>query len=148
MFIGAKNSGKTYGLVKMIKNSKDLPIKDSKGNILQISTILFSPTGKSEANPIYTTLKSFDFENDVVEDYTGNKLTSKSSEVEKDKEDKEDFNKHVKAYKKIEKNDKIKLIDSENLVLLYEYDFEHFNNIPQPKYKHPPIVFNIGRFNR
>ena len=60
MFIGAKNSGKTYGLVKMIKNYEDQPIKDSKGNTLEIRTILFSPTGKSEANPIYTTLKSLD----------------------------------------------------------------------------------------
>jgi hypothetical protein len=50
MFIGAKNSGKTYGLVKMIKNYEDQPIKDSKGNTLEIRTILFSPTGKSEAN--------------------------------------------------------------------------------------------------
>ena len=54
MFIGAKNSGKTYELVKMIKNYEDQPIKDSKGNTLEIRTILFSPTGKSEANPIYT----------------------------------------------------------------------------------------------
>jgi len=52
MFIGAKNSGKTYGLVKMIKNYEDQPIKDSKGNLLEIRTILFSPTGESEANPI------------------------------------------------------------------------------------------------
>jgi hypothetical protein len=69
MFICAKNSGKTYGLVKIIKNYEDQPIKDSKNNTLQIRTILFSPTGKSEAYPIYTTLKSLDFENDVIENY-------------------------------------------------------------------------------
>ncbi len=39
----------------MIKNYEDQPIKDGKGNVLEIRTILFSPTGKSEANPIYTT---------------------------------------------------------------------------------------------
>jgi len=33
MFIGSKNSGKTYGLVKMIKNYEDYPVKDSKGHI-------------------------------------------------------------------------------------------------------------------
>ena len=58
MFIGSKNSGKSYGLVKMIKNYEEQPVKDSKGNILEIRTILFCPTGNSEANPIYTTLKS------------------------------------------------------------------------------------------
>ena len=77
MFIGSKNSGKTYGLVKMIKNYEDKPVKDSKGNTLEIKTILFSPTGKSEANPIYTSLKSLDFENDVIENYTDNKLIEK-----------------------------------------------------------------------
>ena len=77
MFIGSKNSGKSYGLVKMIKNYEDKPIKDSKGNTLEMRTILFSPTGKSEANPIYTSLKSLDFENDVIENYTDNKLIEK-----------------------------------------------------------------------
>ncbi len=52
MFIGSKNSGKSYGLVKMIKNYEEQPVKDSKGNILEIRTILFCPTGNSEANPI------------------------------------------------------------------------------------------------
>jgi hypothetical protein len=45
-------------LYEMIKNYEDQPIKDSKGNALEIRTILFCPTGKSEANPIYTTLKA------------------------------------------------------------------------------------------
>ena len=44
----------------MIKNYEEQPIKDSKGNILEIRTILFSPTGKSEANPKYTSLSSLD----------------------------------------------------------------------------------------
>ena len=143
MFIGSKNSGKTYGLVKMIKNYEDKPVKDSKGNTLEIKTILFSPTGKSEANPIYTSLKSLDFENDVIENYTDNKLIEKLNEIEKDKEDIEDYNKYVKAYKIFEKNENLNLIDPEYLILLYEYDFEHYNNIPQPKYTHPPIVFII-----
>jgi hypothetical protein len=42
-----------------------------------------------------------------------------------------------------EKNDNIDLIDPEDLKLLYEYDFEHYNNIPQPKHRHPPIEFII-----
>ena len=129
MFIGAKNSGKTYGLVKMIKNYEDQPIKDSKGNTLEIRTILFSPTGKSEANPIYTTLKSLDFTNDVIEQYTDNKLIDKLNEIEKDKEDIEDYNKYVKAYKIFEKNENINLIDPEYLILLHQYDFEHYENI-------------------
>ena len=84
MFIGSKNSGKTYGLVKMIKNYEEQPIKDSKGNILEIRTTLFSPTGKSEANPVYTLLSSLDFDNDVIDNYTDDKLIEKLNEIEKD----------------------------------------------------------------
>ena len=143
MFIGSKNSGKSYGLVKMIKNYEEQPVKDSKGNVLEIRTILFCPTGNSEANPIYTTLKSLDFSNDVILNYSDTKLIEKLNEIEKDKQDIEDYNKYVKAYKIFEKNENINLIDPEYLILLHEHDFEHYNNIPKPRYKHPPIVFII-----
>jgi hypothetical protein len=143
MFIGSKNSGKSYGLVKMIKNYEEQPVKDSKGNILEIRTILFCPTGNSEANPIYTSLKSLDFQNDVILNYSDTKLMEKLNEIEKDKEDIEDYKKYVRAYKMFEKNDNINLIDPEYLVLLHEHDFEHYNNIPKPKYNHPPIIFMI-----
>ena len=143
MFIGSKNSGKSYGLVKMIKNYEEQPVKDSKGNILEIRTILFCPTGNSEANPIYTSLKSLDFSNDVILNYSDTKLIEKLNEIEKDKQDIEDYNKYVKAYKIFEKNENINLIDPEYLILLHEHEFEHYKNIPQPKYKHPPIVFII-----
>ena len=51
--------------------------------------------------------------------------------------------KYAKAYKIFEKNDNINLIDPQYLILLHEYDFEHYLNIPQPKYKHLTIVFII-----
>jgi len=127
----------------MIKNYEEQHVKDSKGNILEIRSILFCPTGNSEANPIYTTLKSLDFSNDVILNYSDTKLIEKLDEIEKDKQDIEDYNKYVKAYKIFEKNENINLIDPEYLILLHEHDFEHYNNIPKPKYKHPPIVFII-----
>ena len=74
---------------------------------MEIRTIIFSPTGKSEANPIYTSLSSLDFDNDVIENYTDDKLIEKLNEIEKDKEDIEDYKKYVRAYKIFEKNDKI-----------------------------------------
>ena len=143
MFIGAKCSGKTYGLVKMIKNYESSPIKNSDGNTIPMRTILMCPTASSSANPIYTTLKSLDFSNDVILNYSDTKLIEKLNEIEKDKQDIEDYNKYVKAYKIFEKNENINLIDPEYLILLHEHDFEHYNNIPKPTYKHPPIVFII-----
>mmetsp|Transcript_15447 Transcript_15447/g.41917 ORF Transcript_15447/g.41917 Transcript_15447/m.41917 type:complete len:117 (+) Transcript_15447:327-677(+) len=51
MFIRSKNSGKSYGLVKMIKSYGEHPITFYKGNRLEIRTILDFPTGNSDANP-------------------------------------------------------------------------------------------------
>ena len=76
MFLGAKNSGKTTGLCKLIHNYEEYPIKDYKGNILPIRTILFAPTAYSQANPIYKTLKSLD-ENDIILEYPDEILLDK-----------------------------------------------------------------------
>ncbi len=52
MFIGAKNSRKSYGLENLLKIYEDEPTKDSDNNTLQIRTILFCPTANFAANPI------------------------------------------------------------------------------------------------
>jgi hypothetical protein len=59
LFVGAKNSGKTYGLVKLLKNFEKYPIYNSDGDKLDIKIILWCPTAHSKCNPIYTTLKDF-----------------------------------------------------------------------------------------
>ena len=69
VFIGSKNSGKTYGLVKMLKNYESQPIKNSDGDTLPMRTILFCPTASSMANPIYSTLKSL-CEEDMILNYS------------------------------------------------------------------------------
>ena len=77
MFIGAKNSGKSYGLVKLLKFYEDEPIKDSDNNTLQIRTILFCPTANSAANPIFQSLKSLQ-EEDIILIPTTNKPKSRN----------------------------------------------------------------------
>ena len=64
---------------------------------MEIRTILFSPTGKSdEAKPIYTSLSSLDFDTDVIENYTDDKMMEKLNEIEKDKEDIEEYKNMLK----------------------------------------------------
>lgn len=143
LFIGAKNSGKTYGIIKLIKNYEDAPVRDSSGNNLPIRTILFCPTGNSEANPIYKTLNSLDFENDVILQYTENALLDKIDEIEQDKKDIEEYNKYCKAYKHYLKVDDMNKLEYDDIMLLYEKNFEDPENIQKPKYKFPPVVFMI-----
>lgn len=144
MFIGAKNSGKTYGLVKMIKNYEEYPIKDSSGNILPIRVILFCPTGQSEANPIYKTLKYLDDE-DIILSYSDEKLMEKIHSVQEIKDEIEERNEYLNAFKKFVKlgEDKINLLTPEELLILHKYDFILPIHLPSLKYKHPPVHFFI-----
>ena len=66
--------------------------------------MLFSPTGKSDANPIYISLSSLNSDNDVLEKYTDNKLIEILNETEKDQEEIEDYKnslKHIKYLKRM-----------------------------------------------
>lgn len=144
MFIGAKNSGKTYGLVKLIKNYEEQPIKDSDGNILPMRVILFCPTGNSEANPIYKTLKYLD-DDDIVLSYTEEALLDKINEVQNIKEEIEERAEYLKTWKRFLKvgEDRIDLLTPDELLMLHKYDFINPVHLPPLKYKFPPITFFI-----
>ena len=65
IFIGSKGSGKTYSLIKLLKNYEKYPIYDNEGHKLDVRVIVFCPTIMSVANPIYDTLKYLD-EDDII----------------------------------------------------------------------------------
>jgi hypothetical protein len=141
MFIGSKNSGKSYGLVKMIKNYEEQPVKDSKGNILEIRTILFCPTGNSNFNSIYKSLKTLDQENDIILDYSDDKLLEILDNIAEEEKEIKEYYKYLKSYERFKKN---KMKDKD-LLFLDKYDFQdpedllnEKNNLlkmMKPKYK-------------
>jgi len=94
MFIGAKNSGKSYGLVKLIKNHESGPNKDYQGNTLPIRTILFCPTANSAANPRFSSLKSLS-EDDIILNYSDDLLLDKIEEIANDKQEIEEYNNYM-----------------------------------------------------
>ena len=142
MFIGAKNSGKSYGLVKLIKNYESEPIKDYQGNTLPIRTILFCPTANSAANPIFNSLKSLS-EDDIILNYSDDLLLDKIEEIANDKQEIEIYNDYVKAYNKFLKTEDTTKLDDEELLLLNKYGFNDPKELKQPKYKYPPVIFLI-----
>ena len=93
IFIGSKGSGKTYSLIKLLKNYEKYPIYDNEGHKLDMRVIVFWPTVHSVANPIYDTLKYLD-EDDIILDYSDDKLLDKLDEIEKEKEEIEDYKKY------------------------------------------------------
>ena len=142
MFIGAKNSGKSYGLVKLLKNYEAEPIKDYQGNTLPIRTILFCPTANSAANPIFNSLKSLS-EDDIILNYSDDLLLDKIEEIANDKQEIEEYNNYVKAYTKFIKTEDTSKLDDEELLLLNKYGFNEPEVLKQPKYKYPPVIFLI-----
>jgi hypothetical protein len=130
-------------LIKLLKNYEKYPIYDHEGHKLDMRVIVFSPTVHSVANPIYDTLKYLD-EDDIILDYSDDKLLNKLDEIEKEKEEIEDYKKYVQVWKKFIKIDEnINLLLPDELLILSKYDFKDPQDIPHPPYKHPRINFLV-----
>ena len=65
--VGARQSGKTYSLVKLLKHYESHKLVKKEGSVHPLRFILISPT--SEANPIYQSLNSLD-SSDIYEEYS------------------------------------------------------------------------------
>ena len=143
IFIGSKGSGKTYSVVKLLKNYEKYPIYDVDGNKLTMRVIVFCPTINSSANPIYESLKHLD-ENDIILDYSDDKLLDKLHEIEEEKQFIEDYKEYVTVWKKYMKIDEdMSLLHHDELLILSKFDFTDPENMKKPEYKHPRINFLI-----
>jgi hypothetical protein len=141
LFVAAKNSGKTYGLVKLIKNFEEYPIYNSDGEKLDIKIYLFCPTAGSNANPIYTTLKDLD-ESNIYLQYTDEKLLEVLKEIEELKETIEEYSEYKKSWKRFLKL-KISQLTEEDFLILHKFNFVPIENIPKPPYENPPVIMMI-----
>lgn len=143
IFIGSKGSGKTYSLVKLIKNYERFPIYDVDNNKLDIRVILFCPTAHSVANPIYESLKYLD-DDDIILDYSDDKLLDKINDIEEEKQYIEEYNEYLNVWKKFMAIDEdMSRLTNEELIILSKFDFTDPENIKKPRYKLPPIIFMI-----
>lgn len=143
IFIGSKGSGKTYSLIKLLKNYEKYPIYDNDGHKLDMRVVVFCPTIMSTANPIYETLKYLD-EDDIIMEYSDDKLLDKLDEIEKEKEDIKDYNKYIEVWKKYLKIDEnINLLLPDELLILSKFDFRDPKDVPHPPYKYPRINFLV-----
>jgi hypothetical protein len=144
IFIGSKGSGKTYSLIKLLKNYEKYPLYDNDNNKLDMRVIVFCPTILSAANPIYETLKYLDHD-DIILDYSDDKLLDKLDDIEAEKQEIEDYNEYLKVWKKFIKiNENVNLLTPDELVIFNKYEFTEPELIKhKPKYKHPRINFLV-----
>ena len=130
-------------MIKLLKNYEKYPIYDNEGHKLDMRIIVFCPTILSVANPIYDTLKYLD-DDDIIMEYSDNKLLDKLDEIEKEKEDIKDYNKYIEVWKKYIKIDEnINLLLPDELLILSKYDFREPKDIIHPPYKYPRINFLV-----
>ena len=132
LFVGARGSGKTYLLTKLLKTFEEKKCyKDNKEVPQRI--ILISPTAHSDSNVIFKSLKNLNWDIDVLTEYSDEILKEKIEEVKKDLDESKEYKEYEKCYKKFKKQSINKLTDDE-CQLLYKYNFEKFEDIPEPKY--------------
>jgi hypothetical protein len=140
LHIGARQSGKTYSVVKIIKHYEtNKIIKD--GVEYKLRTHLISPT--IQANEIYQSLNSLDMKKDTHENYTDKLIVDIIDDIKQRKAKYDDYLLYKKYYEKVMKTPENKL-DT-----LYEKEPEIFNllekyNFQNPKeIEHEPPELNI-----
>ena len=139
--VASRGSGKTYNICKLIKHYEDNKLIDNDGKIHELRTIVISPT--LDANPIFNNLTSLDKE-DIHDKFSDELLQSIVDEIKKNKEETDDYNKYIQAYKKvinIKENKLNEYFDKNPEVydILKVYNFEDPDEIPQPKYLLSPV---------
>ena len=132
LFVGARGSGKTYLLTKLLKTLEGKKCYLDDKEVPQ-RIILISPTAHSDSNRIFKSLKNLDWDEDVITKYSDNALKDKMEEVKIDLEQSKEYKEYKRVWEKFKKESVKKLTDEE-CELLYKYEFEDFKDIPKPKY--------------
>lgn len=135
LFVGSRGTGKTFMLVKIIKEFEKAGIF-LKGKKVPIRTILFCPT--LCGNPIYDSLDSLD-EEDIIEDYNDTKLQEKLDDIKETKELIEQWKEEMKIYKKFLRDPDS--LTPEEFAFLELIDFEKPEN--PTDYDEVPAIFMI-----
>jgi hypothetical protein len=132
LFVGARGSGKTYLLTKLLKTMEEKKCYLHDKEIPQ-RIILISPTAHSDSNAIFKSLKNLDFEIDVITEYSDDMLKDKMEEVKIELETAKEYKEYKRVWEKFKKK-KVDSLTDDECKLLYKYDFEDFKDIPKPKY--------------
>lgn len=143
--VASRGGSKTFTTVKLIKDYETHKLVDNNGVIHPLRTFLISPT--YQANPIFKNLKSLN-ENDIHIEYNDEILQSIIDDIELVNEEIKEYNEYKEAYLLVEKTPlkQIKGLLAERpdiFHLLKQYDFQHYNLIPQPRYIERPVNFII-----
>ncbi len=132
LFVGARGSGKTYLLTKLLKTFEEKKCYKDGTEVPQ-RIILVSPTAHSDSNQIFKSLKNLDWDIDVITEYSDDVLKRKMEEVKVELLQSKEYKEYKRVWAKFKKC-KVKELTDDECVLLMKYNFEDFEDIPVPKF--------------
>ncbi len=133
IFAGARGSGKSYLATKLLKTLEKKGIYDN-GRKIPMRTILISTTAKSDSNKILQNLKSINWENDVIEEYSDEILIDKIEEIKEDLETAKEYKEYKEVWKRFKIIDDVDDLTMGEMNLLNKYNFIPFKELPKPKF--------------
>lgn len=136
IYCGSRGSGKTFLAVKYLH---ELEKRGIEGDV-PIRIVLISPTAKSDSNKIFDVLKSLD-DDDIIEEYSDEILKKKIEELRYDLDEGIEFQKYIKLYNRFVKAKSLKGFSMEDFILLERYNYEHYDDLEQPKYPNGFMTF-------
>lgn len=135
LFVGVRNSGKTYSCVQMLKQYEISGFKDPKsGKSVPMRIILISPTFKG--NPIWTSLKYLS-EEDIHSKYTDETLNNILKDIKNEQKETKDYQTKLEVYKRFLK--KKHLTQDE----IWELEHNDYQPPTPPKYIIDPVIFLV-----
>ena len=131
LHIGARQSGKTYSVVKIIKHYENNKITKD-GVEYKVRTHLISPT--IQANEIYQSLNSLDMKKDTHENYTDKLIVDIIDDIKQRKIKYDEYLVYKKYYEKVMRTPDDKLDN------LYEKEPELFNLLEKYNFQNPKEI--------
>lgn len=121
LWVGSRQSGKTYNTVKHIKAYEESNIINPKYNKrMECKTYIISPT--YDANPVFSSLSSV-HPRDVYTSYSDETLAMILNDVQEQRAETEEYNKKLEVWKKYMKSQDLEDLEEEELMMLEEMSF-------------------------
>jgi len=134
-FVGARASGKTHTMCKLLKHYETRKMYDGEtGALMGQRIILFSPT--FDANPVWTTLKHLDAEKDVHGAYSDDKLREVVADIQAERDATLKYKEAMVVWNKFAAG-KAEMSDVE----LLQLDASGFEPPEKPKYPNGCVTF-------
>jgi hypothetical protein len=112
LFVGARGSGKTYLLTKLLKTFEEKKCYKDGSEVPQ-RIILISPTAHSDSNQIFKTLSNLDWDMDVFTEYSDIILKDKMEEVKTELLQSKEYKEYKRVWAKFKKEKVKNLTDEE-----------------------------------